>query len=84
MFLNFDQKNEIAFNFKREIPLKNFRLQFYMENPYEKSTFKLILKKSYQQGVFDFFYPDPQLVQNFKPTRNLSGQFFYIYKYIWV
>ena len=36
--------------------------------------------------MFLIFYPNPQLDQNFKPTRNLSGHFLYtfIYIYIWV
>ena len=46
-------------------------------------TFRLIFKKSCQEGVFDFFYPDPQLVQIFKPTRNFSGHFFYINRSIY-
>ena len=29
------QKIEIAFNFIKEIPLKNFRLQFYIRNPFK-------------------------------------------------
>ena len=32
-------------------------------------------KKSILEGVFDFFYSDSQLDQNFKPTGNLCGQF---------
>ena len=38
-----------------------------------------IFKKSYQEGVFEFFNPVSQLVQKFEPTKNLSGQYFYIY-----
>ena len=54
---------------------------------YKRKAFKrLISKKFNQEGVFDFFYPDHQLVQIFKPTWNLSGHFFYIgmYRFIWV
>ena len=40
-------------------------------------------KKSYLEGVFEFLHPDPQLDQNFKPTRNLCGQLLTIYKYIY-
>ena len=36
------------------------------------------LKKITLEGVFEFLHLDSQLYQNFKPTRNLSGQFFYI------
>ena len=54
--------------FTKELPVK-FTGDFF----YKYFTFKLILKKSYQEGVFEFFNPDPQLVQNFKPTRNLPG-----------
>ena len=74
-------KNPLKFDlgsFYREILLiffqKNSLLNFTGKSFYFFSTFRLILKKSYQEGVFDFFYPDPQLVQNFKPTR-----FYYIY-----
>ena len=67
----------------REFPLNEFPVKFTGDFFYKYFTFRLILKKSYQEGVFYFFYLDPQLVQNFKPTRNLSGQFYiYIYKYI--
>ena len=65
---------EIPVKFTKEFPVK-FTGDFF----HKYVTFRLIFKKSYQESVFDFFYPDPQLVQNFKPTRNLSGQFFYIY-----
>ena len=66
---------EILCVFLQKNSLKNFTGKSF----YFFSTFRLILKKSYQEGVFEFFNPDPQLVQSFKPTRNLSGQFFYIY-----
>ena len=81
--------------FLLEIPLSWNRVQFYKRNPckiYKRITckiyrdffckyitFRLIFKKSYQQGVFEFSHPDPQLVQIFKPTRNLPGHFLYIY-----
>ena len=71
---------EILCIFLQKNSLKNFTGKSF----YFLSTFRLILKKSYQEGVFDFFYPDPQLVQIFKPTRNLSGQFFYIYIYVYM
>ena len=54
---------------------KNSLKKFTGKSFYFFSTFRLILKKSYQEGVFDFFYPDPKLVQIFKPTRNLPGHF---------
>ena len=66
---------EILCVFLQKNSLKNFTGKSF----YFFSTFRLILKKSYQEGVFEFFNPDPQLVQSFKPIRNLSGQFFYIY-----
>ena len=84
------------FNFMREILLKlNRPEKSKMGNFSQKglsichvisrSTFSMIFKKSYLEGVFDFIYPDSQLVQIFKPTRNLSGHFFYkcisLYKY---
>ena len=62
---------EIPVKFRKEFPVK-FTGDFFRKDV----TFRLILEKSYQEGVFEFFNPDPQLVQNFKPTRNLSGQFF--------
>ena len=65
---------EIPFKFTKEFPVK-----FTGDFLYKYVTFRLIFKKSYQEGVFDIFYPDPQLVQIFKPTRNLAGHFFYIY-----
>ena len=37
------------------------------------------IEKSSTYGVFEFLYPDPQLDQNLKPIRNLSGQFLYFY-----
>ena len=64
---------EIPVKFTKEFPVKTG--DFF----YKYVTFRLIFKKSYQEGVFEFFYSDPQLDPNFKPTRNLSGQFFYIY-----
>ena len=36
-------------------------------------TFSMILKKSYLEGAFYVFHPDPQLVQIFKYTRNFSA-----------
>ena len=30
-------------------------------------------------GVFEFLHPDPQVDQQFKPTRNLCGQILTIY-----
>ena len=46
------------------------------------STFSTISKKSNLEGVFEFFYLDPQLDQTLKPTRNLCGQLLYIYVYM--
>merc|ERR1711989_32565 len=66
--------------FLQKNSLKNFTGKSF----YFLSTFRLILKKSYQEGVFDFFYPDPQLDQNIKPTRNLSGHFLYTYIYVYM
>ena len=80
-------KIEIAFNFIIEIPVKftkEFHVKFTGDFFYKYVTFRLILKKSYQEGVFDFFYPDPQLFQIFKPTRNLSENFFNIYLSLYI
>ena len=41
-------------------------------------TFSMIFKKSTLEGVFDFFYPEPQPVQIFKPT-GFARPFFYMY-----
>ena len=68
---------EIPFKFTKEFPVK-FKGDFF----YKYVTLRLILKKSYQEGVFEFWHPDPQLDQNLKPTRNLSEHFLYIYMYI--
>ena len=65
--------------FTKEFPVKFTGISFG-----KNITFRLIFKKSYQQGVFEFFHPDPQLVQIFKPTRNLSGHFFIMYIFLWV
>ena len=35
------------------------------------------LKKSTSEDVFEFFHPDRQLDQSFKPTRNSFRQLFY-------
>ena len=80
------QKIEIAFNFIWEFPLKFIQTKKKIipeirsqKHPLGSSSWEPFLKKSYQEGVFDFFYPDPQLVQIFKPTRNFPGQLLYIY-----
>ena len=36
------------------------------------------------EGDFEFLYPDPQLDQNLKFTRNLWRQFFYMYLTIYM
>ena len=38
----------------------------------------MIWKKSYLEGDFEFLHPDPQLDQNFKPTRFVRTYFDYI------
>ena len=45
----------------------------------KKMNPEIRLKKITLEGVFEFLHLDSQLYQNFKPTRNLSGQFFYIH-----
>ena len=65
--------------FTKEFPVKLTGDFFY-----KYVTFRLILKKSYQEGVFEFLYPDPQLDQNLKPTRNFSGHFIYIYICVYI
>ena len=65
--------------------LKKSKIVFFLvESPLTfgetwRSTFNMISKKSYLEGGFEFLYPDPQLDQNFKPTRNLCGQLLTIY-----
>ena len=48
---------EIPFKFTKEFPVK-FTGDFF----HKYVTFRLILKKSYQEDVFDFIYPEPQIV----------------------
>ena len=80
-----DIKKRIHFNFIQEIPVKMRRPKkikncyFFVKRPPKfgeiwSSTFSMIFKKSYLEGVFEFLHPDPQLDQHFKPTRNLCGQ----------
>ena len=69
---------DITFNFKKETHTK-FTKEFTIKFkgfPYQNDTFRLIKKTSTLEAVFEFFHPDPQLVQILKHTRNLS--FFYI------
>ena len=47
--------------------------------PYEKLTFRLILKKSYQEGVFDIFVRTPNLSKFLNPQEIFQDIFFYIY-----
>ena len=61
---------KIHVKFTKEFPVK-FTGDFF----YKYVTFRPILKKSYQEGVFEFLHPDPQLDQNLKPTRNFLGHF---------
>ena len=63
----------------REFPLNLIWFHFTGKSFVFFSTFSMISKKSNLEGVFEFFYSDPQLDPNFKPTRNLSGQLLYIY-----
>ena len=93
------QNIEIAFKFKwkilyklieprnkiiRELPLNLIWFHFTWEPSVFFSTFSTISKKSNLEGVFEFFYSNPQLDQNLKPTRNLCGQLLYIYLCIYV
>ena len=75
-------------NRRKKSKTGNFSQKSHMIGEIWMSTFTMIYKKSTLEGVFEFFYPDPQLDENLEPTRNMSGQFFYIYiyifKYIWV
>ena len=68
----------------REFPLNLIWFYFTGKSFVFFSTFSMISKKSNLEGVFEFFYSDPQLDPNFKPTRNLSGQLLYIYLCIYV
>ena len=75
--MGFNFIREILWEFTGEIPVK-FRGISHMKSV----TCRLILKKSTLKGAFEFFHPDSQLVQIFKPKRNLSGHFLYIlYEY---
>ena len=68
----------------REFPLNLIWFYFTGKSFVFFSTFSSILKKSNLEGVFEFFYSDPQLDQNLKPTRNLCGQLLYIYLCIYM
>ena len=54
-------KNWSCLQFYERNPFKIFAFNYIGKIPYEKSTFRLILKKSYQQVVFEFSYPDSQV-----------------------
>ena len=45
-------------------------------------TFRLIFKKSCQEGVFDFFYPDPNLSKFLNPQEIFQDIFLYMYKFV--
>ena len=45
-----------------------------------RSTFSMILKKPYLEGVFEFFHPDPQLDQNINPQGIFPDNFSFVYK----
>ena len=68
----------------REFPLNLIWFYFTGKSFVFFSTFRSILKKSNLEGVFEFFYSDPQLDQNLKPTRNLCRQLLYIYLCIYM
>ena len=70
-------------NYKR-IPFKFDLGSFWREILFFFLNFNTIYKKSNLEGVFEFLYPDRQLDQNLKPTRNLCGQLLYIYIYIYL
>ena len=76
-FTNETPSIEIAFNFTKEFPLK-----FTKEIPvkftgksFANITFRLILKKSTLEGVFEILLPDPQLHQSFKPITLFFGNY---------
>ena len=76
---------EIAFNFTKEIPVKftkEFPVKFTGDFFYKDVTFRLILKKSYHEGVFDFFYSDPKLFKFLNPQEIFQDIFLYIHMYI--
>ena len=68
-------------NYKR-IPFKLNLGSFYREIICIFFDFSTISKKSNLEGIFEFFYSDPQIDQNLKPPRNLCGQLLYLY--IWL
>ena len=68
----------------REFPLNLIWFHFPGKSFVFFLTFRSISKKSNLEGVFQFFYSDPQLDQNIKPTRNLCGQLLYIYLCIYM
>ena len=61
----------------REFPLNIIWFHFTGKSFVFFSTFSTISKKSNLEGVFEFVYSNPQLDQNLKPTRYLSGKLLY-------
>ena len=78
------------FEFIREIPVnrtffeftKEFLVNLTGDFFYKYVTFRLILKKSYQEGVFDFFIRTPNLSKFLNP-QEICQDIFYIYMYIY-
>ena len=91
------KKIEIAFKFKwkilykligprkkitREFPLNLIWFHFTGKSFVFFSTFSTISKKSNLEGVFEFLHPDPQLDQNFTPTKKILRTIFLYYVYL--
>ena len=58
---------------------KNFQFLQKLFLSFSQENISTSIKKINLEGIFEFFYSDPQLDQNFKPTRNFSGHFLYIH-----
>ena len=74
------------FRFSKEIPLKftkEFPVKFTGDFFGKDVTFRLILKKSYQEGVFDFFIRTPNLTKISNP-QEICQDIFYIHIYVYM
>ena len=65
--------------FTKEFPVK-FTGDFF----YKYVTLRQIFKKSYQEGVFDFFIRPPNMSKFLNPQEICQDIFLYMYKFIWV
>ena len=68
---------------KVEKNTKDFPVKLTGDFFYKYVTFRLIFKKSYQQGVFEDYHPDPNLSKILNPQEICRDNFFlYIQVYM--